>query len=90
MGLAIWIISATLDAMDEIILQPAWVGHFIEDVTKLLGMLIVSKGFHSIVLYVNNKYVDASVESFQDELTQLPNRRYFRNVMIDLKDTDHY
>lgn len=89
-GLAIWIISATFDAMDEIILQPAWVGHFIEDVTKLLGMLIVSIGFYFIVLYVNNKYVDASVESFQDELTQLPNRRYFRNVMIDLKDTNHY
>lgn len=89
-GLIIWIISAVFDLMDEFIVQPMWVGYFIEDITKLVGMSGVSIGVYFFVKYINDKYIDASINSFRDELTYLPNRRYFRNVMMELTTVSHY
>ena len=90
LGLHIWIISAAFDVMDEFIQQPRWVGYYIEDVFKLAGMLCVSIGIYFIVRYVNGKYADASIDSYRDELTNLPNRRYFRNILMELKNTGNY
>lgn len=90
LGLHIWIISAAFDVMDEFIQQPRWVGYYIEDAFKLAGMLFVSIGVYFIVRYVNGKYADVSIDSYRDELTRLPNRRYFRNILLELKNTDNY
>lgn len=90
LGLHIWIISAAFDVMDEFIQQPRWVGYYIEDAFKLAGMLFVSIGIYFIVRYVNGKYADVSIDSYRDELTRLPNRRYFRNILLELKNTDNY
>lgn len=89
-GLIVWIISAAFDLMDEVIIQPAWVGYYIEDVTQLSGMLCVSVGVYHIVHYINDRYADVSIDSFRDELTLLPNRRYFSNVLLDLRAVGYY
>lgn len=86
LGLYIWIVSAAFDVMDEFIHQPLWVGYYIEDVSRLAGMLCVSIGIYFIVQYVNDKYADVSIDSYRDELTHLPNRRYFRNILLELKN----
>ncbi|MBD8213396.1 GGDEF domain-containing protein [Erwinia persicina] len=88
-GLIVWIISAAFDLMDEVIIQPAWVGYYIEDITQLSGMLCVSVGVYHIVHYINDRYADVSIDSFRDELTQLPNRRYFSNVLLDLRGVNY-
>lgn len=80
-GLIVWIISAAFDLMDEVIIQPAWVGYYIEDVTQLSGMLCVSVGVYHIVHYINDRYADVSIDSFRDELTLLPNRRDRKSVV---------
>lgn len=89
-GLLVWIVSAACDVMDEIIRQPLWVGYYVEDVARLAGMLFVSVGVYLIVRYINDKYADVSIDSYRDELTNLPNRRYFRRVLLDLKNVNHY
>ncbi|QBJ11313.1 GGDEF domain-containing protein [Rahnella aquatilis] len=89
-GLMIWIVSAAFDLMDEIIRQPMWVGYYLEDLSKLAGMVCVSAGIYFIVRYVNNKYSDMSINSFRDELTRLPNRRYFKNALMDLDNVSVY
>ncbi|MEJ4043696.1 GGDEF domain-containing protein [Erwinia sp. SLM-02] len=85
-GLIIWIVSAAFDVMDEIVRQPLWVGYYIEDVTQLVGMLSVTLGVFYIVRYLNDKYANASIDSFRDELTSLPNRRYFMTTLRELTD----
>ncbi|ROR11616.1 diguanylate cyclase (GGDEF)-like protein [Erwinia sp. JUb26] len=85
-GLIIWIVSAAFDVMDEIVRQPLWVAYYIEDVTQLVGMLSVSLGVFYIVRYLNDKYANASIDSFRDELTSLPNRRYFMTTLRELTD----
>lgn len=89
-GLFFWIASAAFDVMDEFIRQPQWVGYYIEDIFRLTGMLCVSIGIYFIVQYVNNKYANVSIDSFRDELTNLPNRRYFKSVLLERKHTNHY
>jgi len=89
-GLLVWILSAACDFMDEIIRQPQWLGYYIEDLTRLIGMLCVAVGVYLIVHYVNDKYADASIDSYRDELTNLPNRRYFRRVLLDLQSVNYY
>lgn len=90
LGLLFWIVSAAFDVMDEFIHQPRWVGYYIEDVFRLAGMLGVSIGIYFIVQYVNDKYAGVSIDSFRDELTNLPNRRYFKSVLLEWKQISHY
>ncbi|MFO6299054.1 GGDEF domain-containing protein [Rahnella selenatireducens] len=90
LGLFIWIMSAAFDVMDEFIHQPMWVGYYVEDVSRLAGMLCVSMGIYFIVRYVNDKYADVSIDSYRDELTHLPNRRYFKNVLLELNNANNY
>lgn len=89
-GLIVWIISAAFDLMDEIIVQPPWVGYFIEDMTQLVGMMCVSIGVFHLVHYINDRYADVSIDSFRDELTQLPNRRYFTDALMDMRSENYY
>ncbi|EPD8213139.1 GGDEF domain-containing protein [Yersinia enterocolitica] len=89
-GLVIWIVSAAFDLMDEIIRQPMWVGYYIEDISRLTGMVCISTGIYFIVRYVNDTYSDMSIASIRDELTRLPNRRYFKNALMDLDNQSVY
>ncbi|OHY45144.1 hypothetical protein BB775_12350 [Enterobacter roggenkampii] len=46
LGLYIWIMSAAFDVIDEFIHHPLWVGYYIEEVSRLAGMLCVSSGIY--------------------------------------------
>ncbi|WP_228377247.1 GGDEF domain-containing protein [Pectobacterium parmentieri] len=71
--------------MDEIILQPKWARYYLEDLFKIIGISSVGFGVYSLIQKINNKYVEARIQSFSDELTQLPNRRFFINELKNLE-----
>lgn len=76
-GLLLWIAGGTFDLMDEIFVQPRWMGYYCEDLLRLSGMLLTTIGIYKIIDRINILYVDARSQSLKDELTQLPNRRFF-------------
>lgn len=76
-GLLLWIAGGTFDVMDEIVVQPRWMGYYCEDLLRLSGMLLTVVGVYKIIERINLLYVDARSQSLKDELTQLPNRRFF-------------
>lgn len=76
-GLLLWIAGGTFDFMDEIFVQPRWMGYYCEDLLRLSGMLMTTIGIYKIIERINVLYVDARSQSLKDELTQLPNRRFF-------------
>lgn len=76
-GLLLWIAGGACDLMDEVVVQPRWVGYYFEDVFRLSGMLLTAIGIYKIISKINLLYVDARTRSLHDELTQLPNRRFF-------------
>lgn len=76
-GLLLWIAGGTFDLMDEIFHQPRWMGYYCEDLLRLSGMLLSAVGVYKIIERINLLYVDARSQSLKDELTQLPNRRFF-------------
>lgn len=76
-GLTLWIASGTFDVMDEIFSQPRWVGYFCEDLLKLSGMLLTVISVYRIILRMNSRFSMAQTSALHDELTRLPNRRYF-------------
>ena len=76
-GLLLWIAGGTFDLMDEIFVQPKWMGYYCEDLLRLSGMLLTTIGIYKIIERINVLYVDARSQSLKDELTQLPNRRFF-------------
>lgn len=75
-GLLLWIAGGTFDVMDEIVVQPRWMGYYCEDLLRLSGMLLTVVGVYKIIERINLLYVDARSQSLKDELTQLPNRRF--------------
>lgn len=76
-GLLLWIAGGTFDVMDEIVVQPRWMGYYCEDLLRLSGMLLTVVGVYKIIERINLLYVDARSQFLKDELTQLPNRRFF-------------
>lgn len=76
-GLLLWIAGGTFDVMDEMVVQPRWMGYYCEDLLRLSGMLLTVVGVYKIIERINLLYVDARSQSLKDELTQLPNRRFF-------------
>ncbi|MBN3192636.1 GGDEF domain-containing protein [Pectobacterium brasiliense] len=90
LGLHVWICSATFDLMDEFIYQPKLVGYYVEDMLRIIGMFGVGFGVYTLIQQINNKYVEARIQSFSDELTQLPNRRFFINELKKLEAKTPY
>ncbi|KHN49866.1 GGDEF domain-containing protein [Pectobacterium fontis] len=90
LGLNIWICAATFDFMDEFIYQPKLVGYYVEDLLRIIGMFGVGFGVYTLIQQINNKYVEARIQSFSDELTQLPNRRFFINELRKLEEKTPY
>lgn len=76
-GFLLWIAGSMFDVMDEVVHQPRWMGYFCEDMLRLMGMLATAVGIFRIIRRINLLYVDARSKSLRDELTQLPNRRFF-------------
>ncbi|ACZ77713.1 diguanylate cyclase [Dickeya parazeae Ech586] len=76
-GLILWIAAGAFDVMDEIVSQPQWVGYFCEDLLKLSGMLLTVISVYRIILRMNSRFSVAQTSALYDELTRLPNRRYF-------------
>ncbi|XYQ53710.1 GGDEF domain-containing protein [Pectobacterium carotovorum] len=90
LGLHVWICSATFDFMDEFVYQTKFIGYYVEDLLKIIGMFGVGFGVYNLIQQINNKYVEARIQSFSDELTQLPNRRFFINELKKLETKTPY
>ncbi|MCO4312164.1 GGDEF domain-containing protein [Pectobacterium versatile] len=90
LGLHVWICSATFDFMDEFVYQTKFIGYYVEDLLKIIGMFGVGFGVYNLIQQINNKYVEARIQSFSDELTQLPNRRFFINELKKLEAKTPY
>ncbi|MGL5226316.1 MAG: GGDEF domain-containing protein [Aeromonas sp.] len=98
-GMMLWLLGATLDVMDEIVAQPLWIAIYAEDLLRTSGVLVTCFGMLSTMhhLFIINSQLKA--QALLDELTQLPNRRYFQQQLnIDpdcplgliLLDLDHF
>lgn len=90
LGLHVWICSATFDFMDEFVYQTKFIGYYVEDLLRIIGMFGVGFGVYNLIQQINNKYVEARIQSFSDELTQLPNRRFFINELKKLEAKTPY
>lgn len=98
-GFGFWLLAATLDVLDELLWQPVWLGIYVEDSFRTLGMILFATGTLQTMYYVCDLYSLAKQQSASDELTSLPNRRQFRQTLeqigtgsfsIALIDLDHF
>ncbi|KJY81448.1 hypothetical protein TW81_17995 [Vibrio galatheae] len=80
-GLIIWIISCTIDFMDEIFYQPLWLSVWGEDLLRSIGMIICIVGLHRLVKSVKRYISEIKRLAIYDDLTDLPNRRFFKEVL---------
>ncbi|MCA6941744.1 GGDEF domain-containing protein [Pectobacterium polaris] len=90
LGLHVWICSATFDFMDEFVYQTKFIGYYVEDLLRIIGMFGVGFGVYNLIYKINDKYIEAKIQSFSDELTQLPNRRFFINELKKLEAKSPY
>lgn len=79
-GLVLWLTGAMIDLMDEHYWQPAWLG-LMEDVCRSTGMVLVVMGCLQVMRQVCDVYGQMATQAMSDELTRLPNRRYFRQML---------
>lgn len=98
-GLVLWLVAATADVMDEFRYQPMWMSAYMEDVTRVLGMLVVTLGLLSLIRHVGRTMQELETLSMIDPLTGLSNRRMFRHSVearlergfsLILMDLDHF
>ncbi|MEM7053304.1 MAG: GGDEF domain-containing protein [Pseudomonadota bacterium] len=98
-GLTVWLVAATADVMDEVRVQPIWLSVYVEDVTRVLGMLIVTCGLLFLIRHVGRTMHELEQLSMVDPLTGLSNRRMFRHSVLSraergysliLMDLDHF
>lgn len=98
-GLFFWIISSTIDVIDEVLFQPLWLSMWGEDLLRTIGMFIGSVGVYHLINQVYGSFNKVKHLATIDELTELPNRRYFRHKLdqyeqcsfiIMLIDLDHF
>lgn len=86
-GLTLWIAGQSFDLMDEIFHQPRWMAYYCEDLLILSGMLLTVISIYKVMLRMNSHYSFVSKLSLHDELTQLPNRRYFIENISKMKNS---
>lgn len=98
-GLYLWILATVIDIGDEFYYQPLMLSLWGEDVLRTLGMLVTTAGIARSIRTVSVSYNQVKNLAMFDELTQLPNRRYFSQVisnhesqklLILLIDIDHF
>lgn len=90
LGLTFWSGSCVLDVADEIILQPLWLAMWGEDALRTIGMLFATFGSFFIVKSVSKNFSDIKQLSIMDELTNMPNRRFFKNRLTENEDKSMY
>ena len=98
-GLMLWIMGATVDIMDELVAQPLWLAIYAEDLLRSSGILLSSIGILSTMHHLFHINSRLKILALVDELTGLPNRRYFQqqfNINLGspqslmLLDLDHF
>jgi diguanylate cyclase (GGDEF)-like protein len=99
LGLSLWLVAATADLLDELLVQPLWMSSWMEDLTRVVGMMIVALALLSLMRHAGQVLNDLERLSRIDPLTGLSNRRSFRETVaarIDdgfslvLMDLDHF
>ncbi len=99
LGLALWLVAATADLLDELLVQPLWMSSWMEDLMRVTGMMIIA--FALLGLFRHTSRVMSELEhlSLVDPLTGLANRRSFRQTIerrseagfsMILMDLDHF
>lgn len=98
-GLVLWILAGVEDVMDEFYRQPLWLSIWGEDLLRTLGITLVTIGTYVTIKDISSAYDKIKRLAIIDELTELPNRRYFRykltnheknTLFILLIDLDHF
>jgi len=80
-GLMLWILGATIDIMDELVIQPLWLAIYTEDLLRSGGILLSSIGILSTMHYLFHINARLRQQALYDDLTRLPNRRYFQQKL---------
>lgn len=97
-GLGSWLVSGTIDLVDEAYFQPWWLST-VEDSLRTIGMLASAWGVLLMVQQMYGTQMRLSSLAMSDELTGLSNRRAFRAVLeahgeegtpFLLLDLDHF
>ncbi len=98
-GLVLWLVSCVSDVLDELVQQPLWVSAFVEDVPRILGMLLASLGLLALIRHSSRMMRELQRLSLREPLTGLGNRRRFNQVVsarqrrgfgLLLMDLDHF
>ena len=97
-GLLLWLSGGAIDLLDEHYWQPPWLG-LAEDGFRSSGMVLVVMGCLQVMRQVCDVYGQMATQAMSDELTRLPNRRYFRQMLNEqwlpgsamlMIDLDHF
>jgi diguanylate cyclase (GGDEF)-like protein len=98
-GLLLWVSSSTIDVADEIVKQPMWLSIWGEDLLRMIGILLCAIGVYLTIHQASASFNKVKYLATMNELTELPNRRYFRHklseheqdeLVIMLLDLDHF
>lgn len=98
-GLFLWGGGLAYDLLDELYRQPVWVGVFVEDTLRTLGMSVAAIGLACTFRQFAKMQQKLSHENNTDALTQLYNRRFFSEALQTLNiphfallsiDIDHF
>ncbi|HCD2000731.1 GGDEF domain-containing protein [Citrobacter farmeri] len=85
-GLLIWLAGATLEFSEHLIFQPDWLS-FLKNFLSLTGIFLVCISGYKKIRDLEKLYALANTISKYDDLTRLPNRRFFINTIHDLSYT---
>jgi diguanylate cyclase (GGDEF)-like protein len=98
-GIFLWSIGLTFDFLDEFVYQPKWIGIYVEDMFRTIGMLITGAGLFLALSDLSKAYKKLADELKTDVLTKAYNRRYFYHFMqqnqikkhsLAIVDIDHF
>ncbi|WP_244268514.1 GGDEF domain-containing protein [Aeromonas fluvialis] len=91
--------GATADIMDELVAQPLWLAIYAEDLLRTSGILLSSISILSTMHHLFHINTRLREQALFDDLTKLPNRRYFHQQLflaqggchaLILLDLDHF
>ncbi|ASM51006.1 hypothetical protein PESP_a3144 [Pseudoalteromonas espejiana DSM 9414] len=98
-GLMLWIVGATADVLDEVVIQPLWVSMYIEDLCRSSGMVITAYGLFKTMTFMQKMHKRLAQEFIIDDLTKVYNRRCFyeyvdrshdKQYTLIVIDIDHF
>lgn len=97
-GFSLWVVSALIDVMDEVRVQPLWLSAYGEDLLRVIGMALAATGFYLLLGHTAKAHGELDRLAHFDPLTELGNRRYFAQMAASmagglsllLLDLDHF